>query len=161
MDKWGVGPALADVLMAHYGGHVLMTKDAINLLARIGDRFDPTMVPDSNHLRSGIAECLENQSQGRRMRDTLEQMARRGFCPVGKVADPVEGIISEQNVGGVVRDSGTTPGLSDEVWAGASYGYGVVPTSSWARLMIGLELSATPLSTWRGAAFARWAKWRI
>jgi hypothetical protein len=159
VGKCGAGPALADALLAHYGGHIHTTVLAVNLMAELGEDFDPLSVAGATDLSTGIVRCIklsssvlkkygvetgpgfENRDALKgRMRATLEEMARRGFCPLDETTDPVGKIIDGENVGGVVSRAGIAPGLPDDVWGAADCG--VVPTSQFARILIARKLAA-------------------
>jgi hypothetical protein len=137
-DEWGMGPLLAAQCMAHYGGHVWNTTQAIKKLPLEKDEFRPKRALHAA-IASGIQTCLKaeqrdtsGEMQG--MRELLRLMAEHGFAPLKKADDPRAELLSEHYVGGVVSKYARVFGLPSEVWG--SHKFGVIPASQSVRLMI-------------------------
>ena len=141
--KWGVESNLAVALISIYGGHIYDIKEVLSRLYLEKERFDYFF--DSN-LSSNVQQCLdwkfENEEDKVRMRETLRQLAVTGFVLLEKINDPVANVISVNNVGGVVKKSGTVVGLNRQVWQGTESEYGVVPSKQSMRLVIAKMLKA-------------------
>ena len=71
------------------------------------------------------------------MREALTQLAVTGFYPL-KLADtdPVAKVLSENNVGGVVKESSQVIGLRWEAWDKTHFHNGVIPSKQSMRLAI-------------------------
>ena len=70
------------------------------------------------------------------MRETLRQLAIKGFVPLVDIEDPVTNVINEYNVRGVIGKSSKTVGLSRQVWKGNACVYGIVVSKQSMRLVI-------------------------
>lgn len=125
MEGWGMGPRLSDVFLAFYGGHVHMASRALTGLGNKLDKFDcESVAPElaSHH----ISVCLRSRETGH-MRDMLYALAERGFAPVKDAENACMKMLSQANLGGLVRTSATVVGLPEELRGGEEYG--VVPAS--------------------------------
>ena len=126
-DVWKVGPELSISLMEHFGGHIWDTYNAISELNITKAKFRPTGVWDST-ATMGILNALDfkdsdsdNNDEDRiKMKETLIQLAHDGFVPLYKnpLQDPIARKISENNIGGVVKEGSVIIGLNENVWNG-------------------------------------------
>jgi len=119
VDKWRCGPALAEGLLAVYGGHVLRAKNALSDLARekAGFKAISAFTPDA--IRGALA-CLQaarssDQSMGG-LEGVLHELAERGFAAIDDDTDPRAALVSHFNVGGVVLTSTFAPGVPPAAW---------------------------------------------
>jgi hypothetical protein len=124
-EGWGMGPRLTDIFLAFYGGHVHMASRALTRLGNKLDKFDcESVAPElaSHH----ISVCLRSPESGP-MAEMLRALAERGFAPVKDADNACAQMLSQANLGGLVRTSATVVGLPEELRTGAEYG--VVPAS--------------------------------
>ena len=124
-DGWGLGPRLSDVFLAFFGGHVHTASQALRRLATQLDKFNcESVAPDlaSHH----ISVCLTSR-EAVPMAAMLRALAERGFAPVEDANDACAQMLSQANLGGLVKTSATVVGLPEELRGGAEYG--VVPAS--------------------------------
>ena len=91
-------------------------------------------------LSNAVDLCLqwkgESEGDRERMRDALRQLATTGFYPIKRRTDPVARVISENNVGGVVKLSSKIIGLRRDVWKSTKLENGIVPSKQSMRLAI-------------------------
>ena len=120
-----------------YGGHIYDVKEALRRLYLEKENFDYFF---DSQASSDVQQCLDwkfhDESDNLRMHDTLWQLSIRGFVPLAKIDDPVANFISENIVGGVIRKSGMTVGLSRQVWKDNMFEYGIVTSKQSIRLVI-------------------------
>ena len=128
LHKWGLGPRLADVFLAYYGGHVHMAGQALAVLSRRLDHFDSECVAPHGVL-GGIAESLEGEGAGAGgpMTAMLRALAERGFAPVKWEGNVQAQALALAYVGGFVTTSSTIVGLAEGLKGSASHG--IVPSS--------------------------------
>ena len=135
-EKWGVESNLAVALIDHYGGHIY---DVYLALTRLFYDKEGFKLMDSN-LSDEVDLCLkwkgESEGDRDRMRDALRQLATTGFYPIEERTDPVARVISENNVGGVVKLSSKIIGLRPDVWKSTKLKNGIVPSKQAMRLAI-------------------------
>ena len=119
-NTWKVGPNLSMALMDHFGGHIWDTYNAVSKLAIRKENFDPSGVWDPSATMEILdaLESFENTDHEQRMRDSLKLLAINGFVAFAKnpLHDPVARKISENNIGGVVKEGSIIVGLPDTVW---------------------------------------------
>jgi hypothetical protein len=142
VDKWRCGPALAEGLLAVYGGHVLRTKNALGKLARDKADFDAISAFAPDAIR-GVLACLRAaRSRGLLMDgldDILRELAERGYAAIDDDTDPRAALVSHFNVGGIVLRSTFAPGVPPAAWD--SGGKVVLAASSQCmRLLLASEL---------------------
>jgi hypothetical protein len=119
VDKWRCGPALAEGLLAVYGGHVLRTKNALGKLARDKADFDAisAFAPDAI---DGVLACLEAARSSdplmKGLEGVLRELAKRGFAAMPSRSDPRAALVSHFNVGGIVLRSSSAPGVPPAAW---------------------------------------------
>ena len=139
VDRWGLGPRLADVFLALYGGHVHMAALALEKLSQQLDEFNCEEVAP-NGVLSAIVDCIEGKgsssgSSGSSVRSwgpmvfMLRALASQGFAPVSSEGNAQAQALSLANVGGLVKTSSRVVGLPQSVRSGASYG--MVPSSQF------------------------------
>jgi hypothetical protein len=142
VDKWRCGPALAEGLLAVYGGHVLRAKNALGELAR--DKADfkaiSAFAPDAI---PGVLACLRaarsNDPMMNGLEGVLHELAERGFAVVPSRSDPRAMLVSHFNVGGVVLKNTFAPGVPPAAWdAGGKVVLEV--SSQCTRLLLASEL---------------------
>jgi len=91
VDKWRCGPALAEGLLAVYGGHVLRAKNALGDLARdkAGFKAISALTPDAI---DGVLACLEaarsNDPAMKGLEGLLHELAECGFATLTSRTDP-------------------------------------------------------------------------
>ena len=78
----------------------------------------------------------EKVDDNMRMRDALRQLSVTGFVPLQNIDDTVAKVISENNVGGVVKSTANIIGLRPEVWQQTKFENGIVPATQSMRLVI-------------------------
>ena len=134
--QWGVEANLAEALIDHYGGHIYDVYQALSRLCTDKERF---WVLDSS-LSGNVQNCLhwkgEKEGDKERMADVLRQLAIVGFYPIEHPLDPITKVISENNVGGVVKLSAKTIGLRREGWKNTEFENGIIPSKQSMRLAI-------------------------
>ena len=148
VDKWRCGPALAEGLLAVYGGHVLRTKNALSDLARdkAGFRAISAFTPDAIR---GVLACLKAvRGSGQSMEGlegVLHELAERGFAVMPSRTDPRAALVSHFNVGGVVLENTFAPGVPPEAWDPGS-SVVLAASSQCVRLLLASKLKPdTPL----------------
>jgi hypothetical protein len=148
VDKWRCGPALAEGLLAVYGGHVLRAKNALGDLARDKAGFEAIAAFAPDAIR-GVLTCLRaarsNDPAMKGLEGILRELAERGYAAVDDDADPRVMLVSQFNVGGVVLKNTLAPGVSPAAWDAG--GKVVLAASSQCmRLLLASELKPdTPL----------------
>ena len=124
--SWGLGPRLADVFLAFYGGHVHMASRALAKLREELDDFNcEEVAPDG--VLGPIVDCIEGEGGAGPMADMLRALAGRGFAPVSSEGNAQAQALSLANAGGLVKTSGKVVGLPLGLRRGANFG--VVPSS--------------------------------
>jgi hypothetical protein len=137
----GMGPHLAELCLAAYGGHIWTVRNAIRGLSLGQDSVIPSLyLPD---LSPKINQCLDTN---RRSRPLLEAMARYGFAPIKTPNHPAAKIISKENVGGVITQNAACIGVSEAKWEGARDENALIPSSQSVRLRIARVLSNLPVA---------------
>ena len=81
-EKWELGPRLADVFLAYYGGHVHTASQALAALAFSPDKFECQSVANIEMSSLSIATCLRTFSDDAQAALMLRDLAMRGFAPV-------------------------------------------------------------------------------
>ena len=134
--KWGVDPNHAVTLISVYGRNIFDIKQALNRLRFLKIKF---WFLDSS-LSDDVLRCLnwkgEKVDDNMRMRDALRQLSVNGFVPLPNIDDTVAKVISENNVGGVVKSTANIIGLRPEVWQQTKFENGIVPATQSMRLVI-------------------------
>jgi hypothetical protein len=128
VQRWGLGPRLADVFVAFYGGHVHMAALALEKLSQQLDEFNCEEVAPSGVL-SAIVDCIEGDGSGEPMVAMLRALAARGLAPVSSEANAQAQALSLANVGGLVTTSSRVAGLPQGLRSGVNFG--VVPSSQF------------------------------
>lgn len=143
-QEWHCGPALAEGLMAIYGGHVWQTRLALSSLAHNGPDF-AGIEGFSPASCDGVLASLRAARSGELPMAGLEGMLRalavHGHTGISDRSDPRAELVSKLNVGGVVSTSASAPGLPPEVRFEAGASQLLVATSHSTRLLLALELS--------------------
>jgi hypothetical protein len=135
----GMGPRLAELCLAVYGGHFLRVQNAIIDLSLQQTRFKAlALLPD---LASNIIKCLDTYMSTRPL---LEAMAKSGFAPIGTRENAAVDMIVKLNIGGVVRTGSTICGLSETKWSDTECDYALIPSSESVRLVIAMTLNVFP-----------------
>ena len=154
VDKWRCGPALAEGLLAVYGGHVLRAKNALGDLARekAGFKAIAAFAPDAI---DGVLACLEAARSSdpamKGLEGILHELAERGFAVMPSRTDPRAMLVSQFNVGGVVLENTLAPGVPPAAWD--SGGKVLLAASSQCmRLLLASELKPDTLSGARASA---------
>jgi hypothetical protein len=138
----GMGPRLAELCLAAYGGHFLRVQNAISELSLQQARFKAlSLFPD---LVSNILTCLDTDKSTRPL---LEALAKSGLAPIATHTNTAVEMIVKLNIGGVVRRGSNICGLSETKWAGTKCDYALIPSSESVRLAIARSLDANPAST--------------
>lgn len=133
LDKLGLGPFLADVFLAYYGGHVHMASQALSALSTGLDEFDCASVAPKMGAAS-VVTCLRS---GPAARSLLAGMALAGFAEVQDLGDPAAQLVARANVGGLVSSHATTVvGVPYEVRTAGHAEYGMVPSAQFMRHVI-------------------------
>jgi hypothetical protein len=135
----GMGPRLAELCLAAYGGHFLRVKNAVAKLCRQESRFKASSLLPV--LRANIIECLDS---GMSSRPLLEAMAKSGFAPIETYKNAAVETIAKLNIGGVVNEETTICGLWETKWDGTECTYGLIPSAQSVRLAIARTLNAKP-----------------
>jgi hypothetical protein len=142
--EWRCGPALAEGLMAVYGGHVWRLRLAVGGLAHEGPAFRavsgfPAAVSD------GVNKCVRAaRSEDKAMAgfdSMLRAVATRGYAEVSSREDPRAELACKLNVGGLVPDVALAPGLPPEAWSEAASTQLLVAASHGSRLLLARELA--------------------
>ena len=137
-SQWMLGPRLSAALIARYGGHIYNLRKALYQLQRGEYRGNIDALFSSNVMKC-IDWAAKNPKSKDKMWKTLEQLAVEGFVATAGAVfnDPVEEVISLNNVGGVVRLKGLVPGLSRDLTRNSlSAKTGLVPSIQEMRLAI-------------------------
>jgi hypothetical protein len=132
-QRWGLGPRLADVFLAFYGGHVHMASRALAKLSKQLDRFDCEEVSPDGVL-APIVDCILSESSSSSsssspMISMLRTLAQQGFAPVDSMVNVQAKTLSFSNVGGLVKTRSTVVGLPQSLRRDADFG--VVPSSQF------------------------------
>ena len=136
----GMGPELAELCLAAYGGHFLQVQNAMNALELLKNRFEASAgLPD---LTDNIVECLRTHKETRPL---LKEMAEYGFAPITTSKDAAVELIVKLNVGGVVSRKSTVIGIASTRWK-AQQSVALVPSSESVRLSIAMTLLAEPVA---------------
>ena len=148
--EWKIGTFLAKALIDQYGGHIFDINKALKLLVDVGERFPGTLKALDI---SNVQKCLkwsggdgtDKVELKKRMRSTLHQLAEKGFVPtVGDTfEDPVEEVISQYNVGGVVTRESLVVGLRDDAWKETEVRTALIPSKQSIRLVIAYVLKVS------------------
>ena len=131
-EEWKLSSKLATILINIYGGHIYDIYQALQDLESMGKQFSPL----DSFLSSNVQKCLKWNEDKDLIIDVLKQLANSGFYPLEEADDPIARIISENNVGGVVRKNSLIVGLNEEVWEKTDFEYGIVPSKQSMRLVI-------------------------
>ena len=142
--EWRCGPALAEGLMAVYGGHVWRLRLAVGGLALEGPAFR-AVSGFSAAVSDSVDECVRAARSGDKTMAGFESMLRsvatRGFAEVSGRKDPRVELASKLNVGGLVLDVALAPGLPPEAWAEGGATQLLVAASHGTRLLLARELA--------------------
>jgi hypothetical protein len=134
-SQWDVGPHLSAALLAHHGGHVW---DSYQALVRLWKRREAFTALDSKKF-GYVQACLAWEGGGKsKMRQTLQLLAEKGFAPLEGWNDPIAQELSEQGVGGMVLRSSLVVGLPPDAWGTSTIG--LVPITQSMRLAIATVL---------------------
>eukprot|EP01104_Vermistella_antarctica_P014521 TRINITY_DN4583_c0_g1_i2.p1 TRINITY_DN4583_c0_g1~~TRINITY_DN4583_c0_g1_i2.p1 ORF type:complete len:392 (+),score=50.06 TRINITY_DN4583_c0_g1_i2:1274-2449(+) len=140
MERWGMGPNLADSVMAVYGGHMqyccLTVQGLDHAYSEHRDVGTPPRIPPVQFLAdvsNNTHMCFEKYDE------TLEEMARRGFAYVKRSSEEAK-LITRLNVGCSV--SVHSDGLS--LPYGSLKGDAIVPSVQMGRVVIA---RCTPMPT--------------
>jgi hypothetical protein len=138
----GMGPRLAELCLAAYGGHFLRVKDAIGRLNRNESQFSA-----SSHIpcvTSRIIDCLDTHA---RTRPLLKAMAKFGFAPIATPDNAAVEMIAKLGIGGVVERESKCMifGLPETKWDGTNSSYALIPSTESMRLTIARTLNARRL----------------
>ena len=137
--RWGMGHNLAVTLIDHYGGHIYDIVSQLEYLNRQGEDF----VTVSQAQTDDVQRCLDFDSDKKRMRELLTQIAKKGFAPLSKRQDREAEAISKYNVGGLVQLQGATViGLPFD--ACGKHRIGLIPSKQSIRLIIAEVLHMNP-----------------
>jgi hypothetical protein len=145
----GMGPRLAELCLAAYGGHFLTVKNAIAVLSQQESQFEASSLLPV--LKANIFECLETYMSSWPL---LAAMAKSGFAPIERRASAVVDLIAKLNIGGVVSIESTICGLSATKWDRTTCTYALIPSSESVRFVIAMTLDALGLF-WRLRLFFR------
>jgi hypothetical protein len=135
----GMGPRLAGLCLAAYGGHFLTVENAIARLCQEESEFKASSLLPV--LTANIIECLDSHMSSMPL---LDAMAKSGFAPIETPDSAVVDLIAKLNIGGVVNEESTICGLSETKWDGTTCGYALIPSSESVRLVIARTLNAMP-----------------
>jgi len=138
-NEWGVGPNLSKALVSLLGGHIYKIYVALEKLSQNLKYFRGTITAGQvSDIQSCIRLSQRDENMKMKMVETLTLLAVKGFVPTeGDVyCDPIEEIISEYNVGGIVTKDSYIQGLPDEIWDNPKSKTGLVPSSQSIRLAI-------------------------
>ena len=133
-ERWGLPTKLALQLMNNYGGHIYNTYQALTRLHKCHLNGKPFVAFDSD-LSARVVTCL-NLSLKTKMPQVLQALATTGFCGIDDSENELVKIITECNVGGVVRSDCAVIGLNPDLWKSTGCCFGIVPTSQTMRLII-------------------------
>ena len=137
-DVWEVGPRLADVFLAFYGGHVHMASQALPELAAQLDGFDCERVAPDGALGAIVEALGSSSTEGRGAAALLRSAAQQGFARVQQEGDASAQALARANLGGLVKAQGLVVGLPKSVRGDANFGF--VPSSHFLRHLIAREL---------------------
>jgi hypothetical protein len=142
-ETWGCGPALAQGLLAVYGGHVWQTHLALGTLAREKAAFK-AIAGFSPATIDGVVACVKaSRSADPAMvglEDMLRSLAIHGYIGVADRKDPRAELLSVHNVGCVVSACASAPGVPPEAWRSGSMTVLTV-ASHGMRLVLAHQLS--------------------
>ena len=155
VEKWRCGPALAEGILSVYGGHVWRSYLALSRLERDKAGFK-ALAAFSPESADGVAACIKAARSGAPNMAGLEAMLRelavRGHVAIPSRSDPRAELVSQHNVGGVVPDSASAPGLPPEAWAsGVAFVLAVSSQGMRLQLARALELAPSDYNSSRGA----------
>jgi hypothetical protein len=152
----GMGPHLAELCLAAYGGHIWIVRQAIRGLSLGQDSVTPSLYfPDLN---PEINQCLDDTDKSRPL---LEAMAKYGIAPTKARKNEAAELISKENIGGLITIRAACVGISVSKWNGARYTTALIPSSQSVRLIIAEVLLTRPVARWRKflALFSKVWKW--
>ena len=143
---WCCGPALADGLMAVYGGHVWRMHLVLGDLAREQERFE-AFAGLSPTASDGVSACVAAARSGEPhmvgLEGWLRALATHGTVAIPSRSDPRAELVSRHNVGGVVSRGASAPGVPREAWQ-ESADQLLVASSQGMRLLLARALSRSP-----------------
>ena len=156
-DSWGLGPRLADVFLAHFGGHVHMASQALPVLAVKLDAFRCEAVAPDGAVGAIVAALGSSSSaEGRGKAALLRSAAQCGFARVQQEGDASAQALARANLGGLLTSQGQVVGVPDSVRGDANFGF--VPSSHFLRNLVARELHAERKAAgWLG--WLRRARW--
>ena len=155
-DSWGLGPRLADVFLAHYGGHVHMASQALPVLAVKLDAFRCEAVAPDGAVGAIVAALGSSSAEGRGKAALLRSAAQCGFARVQQEGDASAQALARANLGGLLTSQGQVVGVPDSVRGDANFGF--VPSSHFLRNLVARELHAERKAAgWLG--WLRRARW--
>jgi len=132
MTRWGAGDTLALALIDRYVGHVYDAFQGLKALTTKGKNCRGR----DGHMELSVRQCFLWNRDVEVMKGLLRQLAEQGYVPLNCGNDAAAAIISENNVGRVAIDGGSTTlvGLSPEFFE--KYGYFLVHSKQSMRLAI-------------------------
>ena len=133
LKGWKVGENLSAVLRDYFAGHVYDISLALAKLELSKENFKPSNIYGVDSAGS-VMRCLRKDTE--KASRILSELAETGFAPVLDMEDPLVDLISQNNVGGIISESGDISGLSTNVWKEHQCEYGLVPSSHSTRLVI-------------------------
>jgi hypothetical protein len=150
-----MGPHLAELCLAAYGGHLMIVQQAIQDLSVGKDTVVASVFLPN--LRKNIIRCLRTNNA--KSRPLLKAMAKYGFATVETPDNPAAKLISKENIGGVITQNAVCIGISEAKWKGATDTDALIPSSQCVRLRIAQVLLTRP-TRWGNflALFKVW-KW--
>jgi len=139
-EKFGMGPNLAEMCLAAYGGHTYFTTLGLSGLSIDKEDFTAESISPLASIYPAIEEYLDDPKVDRAL---LWRLALDGFAPLKKANDPSAEMLSEGNVAGFVTRQGKVIGLRTEMWGNCRSG--LIPASRVVQLMILRVLLANKL----------------
>jgi hypothetical protein len=135
----GMGPHLAELCIAAYGGHIWTVKHAIQGLSLRQDEAEASIfLPD---LSSRIISCVNAYPMSRSL---LKAMAQYGFAPMRTPSDiSAAEMLSKYDVGGAITRNNACIGISQTKWNETTSTDAVIPSFQAVRLTIAQVLLRT------------------
>lgn len=139
-EKWRLGPAVTDLLMAHYGGHIMLCKNALVSLHELKGSFQPFGLGLLKAINAGVRKTSRLSDDN--MVDTLRRLQRDGYAIIPEMEVPYAKAISLNNVGGVAFVAPDVIGLHPDVLKEHADECAIFSTCHTARLIIDMVLKS-------------------
>ena len=135
LTSWGIKENLTLALINHYGGHIYDIHQALIRLRDNTEFFQPFRPELFANVEKCFSYKFETYTDQQKMTEMLLQLAVKGFCPLGRMNDPIAKVICDMGVGGLVTSMDTICGFPRAEFD-ISWSYGLIPSQQSQRLAI-------------------------